>query len=127
MSNNTPDNESRIDTTNQDVEPESGNSKSTSDSTVTASKPADESALPREVDCGTVDVTLSNVRIQTSGTDTPLSVTAIDDESGFTGVDLRWKTDDVSIGLSCTVDSANELIRAVRAAVDQVDRESSDN
>jgi hypothetical protein len=119
MSNNTHTNQSRTDTTDQSDEAQRR----------VSSRPANErnvaidSDTYQEVICGTLPADEANVRITTADGGTPLTVTAIHDASATT-IDLRCAMDPCSVGFTFDIESAQLLISALQAAVNEFDTDA---
>jgi hypothetical protein len=86
-------------------------------------KPTDSGEPSPSTANETVVAELSNLRIQVTDTDTPLSVRAIHDESGWSGVDLRWQTGHVDIGVAVEPAVARELAAALITAAETVEQD----
>jgi len=118
MSNNTPDDEYRPETTTQPARTQRRVARSTD----TTAEPSADPAPYREIPCGTITGVDSNVRITTATDETPLTVTALRDAADAT-VDLRWATGPVSVGFALDIGSTRALISALQAAVAEVENE----
>ena len=123
MSNSTPADESRIDSTHHADEAQYRASENAEPVRETSPTPASAHDSERDAIAGS----LSNVRIQVQDDETALAVTPIRDEPAFSGVDLRWKTDTVSVGLALDTTAARALIDTLQSAVDAVDGASRED
>lgn len=111
--NSTPTDESTDSAT--DTSPPAANADESVD------EPTDSGQPSPPMTSETVAAELSNVRIQVTDADTPLTVEAISDEAGWSGVDLRWQTEHVDIGVTVEPPVARELAAALIGAAETLE------